>query len=54
VDNEEVTVLRGAEVEIAADREFAVYADGDHLADLPVKLRVLHRALGVLAPQPAG
>jgi YegS/Rv2252/BmrU family lipid kinase len=53
-NNEEVTVLRGAEVEIAADREFAVYADGDHLADLPVKLRVLHRALGVIAPQPAG
>jgi len=51
LDNEEVTVLRGAEVEIAADREFAVYADGDHLADLPVKLRVLPRALGVIAPQ---
>jgi YegS/Rv2252/BmrU family lipid kinase len=54
VDKQEVTVLRGAEVEIAADREFAVYADGDHLADLPVKLRVLPRALGVIAPQPSG
>jgi YegS/Rv2252/BmrU family lipid kinase len=53
VDNEEVTVLRGAEVEIAADREFAVYSDGDHLADLPVKLRVLPRALGVIAPPPS-
>src|SRR3954454_16017662 len=30
VDNEEVTVLRAAEVSISADRPFAVYADGDH------------------------
>lgn len=51
-DNEEVTILRGAEVEIAADREFAVYADGDHLADLPARVRVLPRALGVIAPAP--
>ena len=27
--------MRAAEVEISADRPFAVYADGDHLADLP-------------------
>jgi YegS/Rv2252/BmrU family lipid kinase len=54
VDNEEVTVVRGAEVEIAADRDFAVYSDGDHLADLPVKLRVLPRALGVIAPAASG
>jgi YegS/Rv2252/BmrU family lipid kinase len=50
VDNEEVTVLRAAEVEIRADRPFAVYADGDHLADLPATVRVLPRALGVIAP----
>src|SRR5215208_2461455 len=53
VDNEEVTVLRGAEVEISADRPFAVYADGDHLADLPARVRVLPRALDVIAPQGA-
>jgi len=53
VDNEEVTVLRGAEVEISADRPFAVYADGDHLADLPARVRVLPRALDVIAPQVA-
>jgi YegS/Rv2252/BmrU family lipid kinase len=52
VENDEVTVLRGAEVEIRADRPFAVYADGDHLADLPATLRVLPRALNVIAPQP--
>jgi YegS/Rv2252/BmrU family lipid kinase len=51
-DNEEVTVLRAAEVEISADRPFAVYADGDHLADLPATIRVLPRALNVIAPPP--
>jgi YegS/Rv2252/BmrU family lipid kinase len=50
VDNPEVTVLRGSEVEIAADRPFAVYADGDHIADLPATISVLPRALDVIAP----
>ena len=50
-DNDEVTVLRGTEVSIDADRPFAVYADGDHLADLPATVRLLPRALGVLAPR---
>jgi YegS/Rv2252/BmrU family lipid kinase len=50
VQNEEVTVIRASEVEISADRPFAVYADGDHLADLPARVRVLPRALNVIAP----
>jgi YegS/Rv2252/BmrU family lipid kinase len=50
VDKKEVTVLRASEVEIRADRPFAVYADGDHLADLPATIRVLPRALTVIAP----
>jgi YegS/Rv2252/BmrU family lipid kinase len=50
VDNEEITMLRGAEVEVSADENFAIYADGEHLADLPAKLRVLPRALRVIAP----
>ena len=33
-----------------ADRPFAAYADGDPIADLPVTIRVLPRALKVLAP----
>jgi YegS/Rv2252/BmrU family lipid kinase len=49
-DLDEVTVLRGSDVEISADRSFAVYADGDHLADLPATIRVLPRALNVIAP----
>jgi YegS/Rv2252/BmrU family lipid kinase len=50
VEDDEVTVLRAAEVEIRADREFAVFADGDHVTDLPATLRVLRQALSVIAP----
>lgn len=52
VANDEVTVARASEVLIEADRPFAVYADGDHLADLPATVRVLPRALRVIAPAP--
>jgi YegS/Rv2252/BmrU family lipid kinase len=50
VENEEVTELRAASVEISADREFALYADGEDLTDLPVTLSTLKRALRVIAP----
>jgi diacylglycerol kinase family enzyme len=50
VESPEVTVLRGSEVEIKADRPFAIYGDGDHIADLPATVRVLPRALDVIAP----
>jgi diacylglycerol kinase family enzyme len=53
VEKEGVTVLRGAEVVIEADRPFAVYADGDHLADLPARVHLLPLALGVIAPPAA-
>ncbi len=49
-ENEEVTIQRAAEVRIAADRPFAVYADGDHVADLPATITVLPRALSVIVP----
>lgn len=49
-ENDEVTIVRASEVEIDADRPFAVYADGDHLADLPARIRLLPRALEVIAP----
>ena len=45
-----VDVHRAATVEVSADRPFAVYADGEHLADLPASVRVLGRSLGVFAP----
>jgi diacylglycerol kinase family enzyme len=47
----EVSSYRAAVVEIGADRPFALYADGDHLADLPVTIRLLPRALRVLVPR---
>ena len=53
VEKEGVTVLRGAEVVIEADRPFAVYADGDHLADLPARVPLLPLALSVIAPPAA-
>jgi YegS/Rv2252/BmrU family lipid kinase len=49
----EVQTWRGVEVRIEADRPFAVYADGDHLADLPVTVRLLPRALRVIVPERA-
>jgi YegS/Rv2252/BmrU family lipid kinase len=46
-----VTVLRGREVTFSADRPFTAYADGDPIAELPVTVRVLPRALRVVAPR---
>ena len=40
----------GSTITVSADREFGVYADGEHLTDLPATLRVLNRALRVIAP----
>jgi diacylglycerol kinase family enzyme len=50
VERGEVRVLRAAQIDVSADRDFAVYADGEHLANLPAKLRVLPEALTVIAP----
>jgi YegS/Rv2252/BmrU family lipid kinase len=45
-----VHVLRGAKIEISADRPFTVYADGDPVAELPVTLGTVPRAVRVLVP----
>jgi YegS/Rv2252/BmrU family lipid kinase len=45
-----VHVLRGASVEISADRPFTLYADGDPIAELPVTLSTLPGAVRVLVP----
>jgi YegS/Rv2252/BmrU family lipid kinase len=50
LDHDEVTVQRAAVVRISADRPLAVYADGDHIADLPATIRVLPGALQVIVP----
>lgn len=50
VEKDEVRVFRAQHLELSASRPFEVYADGEHLTDLPAKLRVLPRALRVLVP----
>jgi YegS/Rv2252/BmrU family lipid kinase len=50
LDKEEVEVFRTPRLELDASRPFPVYADGDHLTDLPVSLRVLPRSLSILVP----
>jgi YegS/Rv2252/BmrU family lipid kinase len=55
VDEPEIAVTRARTVRISADRPFEVYGDGEYLTDLPAEVRLLDRALRVLAPpaQPA-
>lgn len=50
VRNEEVTVRRARELRITADRPFALYADGDPLAELPATVRTLPAAVRVIVP----
>jgi YegS/Rv2252/BmrU family lipid kinase len=51
---EEVSVFRTSRLDLDASRPFPVYADGDHLTDLPVSLRVLPRCLSILVPSDEG
>lgn len=53
VEKDEVRVFRAPRLELSASKPFPVYADGEHLTDLPASLRVLPRALTVLVPAPA-
>ncbi len=53
VRNDEVQVIRAARLTVSASRPFAVYADGEHLTDLPADLRVIPSALRVLVPATA-
>ena len=50
----EVRVLRAREVAISSDRPFALYADGDPIGTLPVRIRAVHHALRVLVPAEGG
>jgi YegS/Rv2252/BmrU family lipid kinase len=45
-----VRVFRAKEVEISADRPFTMYADGDPIGDLPLRVRALQGAINVLVP----
>jgi YegS/Rv2252/BmrU family lipid kinase len=54
VEEDEVRVFRAPHLELTASQPFPVYADGEHLTDLPASLRILPKALSILAPPPAG
>ena len=54
VGNAEVSVRRCTELQIAADRPFSVYADGDPITELPATIRVLPSALNVIVPPDGG
>jgi YegS/Rv2252/BmrU family lipid kinase len=45
-----VSIVRAREVEVDADRKFTVYADGDPIAQLPVKVTVAAAAVRVMVP----
>ena len=48
-----VSVLRAREIELSADRPFTMYADGDPIGELPLRVRALQGAVTMLVP-PAG
>jgi len=50
VEEDEVRVFRASRLELSASRPFPVYADGEHLTDLPATLRLLPQALNVIVP----
>jgi YegS/Rv2252/BmrU family lipid kinase len=50
IDREEVDCFRAAEVRIEANRPFAVFADGEHITDLPATVSLLPGSLEVIAP----
>lgn len=46
-----VQVIRASEVEISADRPFTMYADGDPIGELPVRVGTLAGAVKVVVPR---
>jgi YegS/Rv2252/BmrU family lipid kinase len=45
-----VRVWRAREISVSADRPFAMYADGDPIGELPLRVRALAGAVQVLTP----
>jgi YegS/Rv2252/BmrU family lipid kinase len=50
VKQRNVEIARARQVEVRAERPFAMYADGDPIADLPATARALPGALRVIVP----
>jgi YegS/Rv2252/BmrU family lipid kinase len=51
LDNPLIRTYRGEVIELAADRPFTIYADGDPIGELPATVRVSPRSLRVLVPR---
>ena len=51
LDSPYVELLRGEAVEVASDRPFVVYADGDPIGATPATMRVERRCLRVIVPR---
>jgi YegS/Rv2252/BmrU family lipid kinase len=49
-----VHVLRAREITVSADRPFTMYADGDPIGELPLRVRALPGAINVLVPADSG
>jgi YegS/Rv2252/BmrU family lipid kinase len=45
-----VKVFRAAEIEVSADRPFTMYADGDPVGELPLRVRAVPAAVSVIVP----
>lgn len=52
VDLPSVNVYRAAEVSFSADRPFTMYADGDPIGELPLRVRAVRGAITMLVPPP--
>jgi YegS/Rv2252/BmrU family lipid kinase len=51
LDSPYVRLLRGAVIEVTADRPFDIYADGDPVGRTPATMRVARRCLKVVVPR---
>jgi YegS/Rv2252/BmrU family lipid kinase len=49
-----VHVFRAREISLDADRRFTMYADGDPIGELPVRVRALPGAVTMLVPEQSG
>jgi diacylglycerol kinase (ATP) len=54
VDHPKVTVLRGKEVSISAERTLQVFADGEHVGTLPATFTVEPSSMSVVVPSGTG
>ncbi len=50
VDSPDAQFLRGEVIEVASDRPFVIYGDGDPIGNTPASVRVEQRCLRIVAP----